>query len=115
MVVIYLETGAVFQIQDTVPGVYDEIAPNAGKYCKDHYDYKNMCDGTKNDCILKGKEMCESDPNCYGIMYHCYECNIPTYGWASTFKGVKVCTSSTLQEKPEKDWSVFLKCDSSGN
>ena len=66
-----------------------------------------MCDGTKNDCVLKGKEMCQSDPNCYGIMYNS--------GWTSNFKGVKVCTSSTLQEKPEKDWSVFLKCDSSGN
>ena len=70
-------------------------------------DYKNICDGTKNDCVLKGKEMCQSDPNCYGIMYHS--------GWSSDYKGVKVCTSSTLKEKPEKDWSVFLKCESSGN
>ena len=51
--------------------------------------------------------MCQSDPNCYGIMYNS--------GWASAVKGVKVCTSSTLKEKPEKDWSVFLKCESSGN
>ena len=70
-------------------------------------EYKNICDGTKNDCVLKGKEMCQSDPNCYGIMYHS--------GWSSGHKGIKACTSSTLQEKPEKDWSVFLKCDSSGN
>ena len=91
-----------------ISACYDEeIAPNAGKYCKDHNDNKNMCDGTKNDCVLKGKEMCQSDPNCYGIMYHSQ--------WASDYKGVKVCTSSTLKEKPEKDWSVFLKCESSGN
>ena len=89
-----------------ISGCYqEEIAPHVGKFCKNHYDNKNICDGTKNDCVLKGKEMCH--PHCYGIMYNS--------GWASAFKGVKVCTSSTLHENPEKDWSVFLKCDSSGN
>ena len=82
----------------------EEISPRVGKYCKEHYDKKNICDGTKNDCVLKGMELCWSDLNCYGIMYH--------PGWASSLKGVKICTSSTLREKPEKDWSVFLKCDS---
>ena len=80
----------------------DEIAPQLGKYCKDHYDKVNICNGTKNDCVLKGKEMCGLDPNCYGIMYDTE--------WAEAYKGVKICSSWTLEEKPEKDWSVFLKC-----
>ena len=81
----------------------EEISPHKGKYCKDHYDHNenNICDGTKNDCVSKGKEICWSDPNCYGIMYH-----------SSKTTGLKLCTSRTLQEKPEKDWSVFMKCDS---
>merc|ERR1712080_70648 len=80
----------------------DEIAPQLGKYCKDHYDKVNICNGTKNDCVLKGKEMCGLDPNFYGIMYDTE--------WAEAYKGVKICCSWTLEEKPEKDWSVFLKC-----
>ena len=31
-------------------------------------------------------------------------------GWTSANHGVKVCNNSTLQQKPAKDWSVFLKC-----
>ena len=88
------------------PGCYqDEIAPHVGKYCKHNYDafeYMNICDGTKNDCELKGKEICWLDPNCHGIMYDT--------GWAEFYKGVKVCSSWTLIEKQEEDWSVFLKC-----
>ena len=79
-----------------------EIAPQAGKYCRDQYTHPNICDGTKNDCVKKSKEKCLSDSNCYGVMYNSVN--------ASVTKGVKMCTSQTLEEKPEKDWSVFLKC-----
>ena len=82
----------------------EEIAPQMGKYCKDNYDNQDICDGTKNDCVLKGKVICWFDPNCFGIMYNSR--------WSSAKKGVKMCSSSTLQEKPQKDWSVFQKCDS---
>ena len=88
-----------------ISGCYqEEIDPLEGKYCEEQYSNNNICDGTKNDCVLKGKEICWSDPNCYGIMYH-------SGWWTSSYKGVKICTSSTLEEKPEKDWSVFLKCE----
>ena len=92
---VYLYISACYQ---------EEIAPHVGKYCENNYESKNICDGTKNDCVLKGKEICSLDSNCYGIMYNS--------GWTSGLKGVKMCTSLTLQEKPEKDWSVFMKCDS---
>ena len=78
----------------------DEIAPQVGKYCKDHYDKANICNGTKDDCVLKGKEICWADPNCYGIMYDS--------AWG--LNGVKICTSWTLKENPGKDWSVFMRC-----
>ena len=81
----------------------EEIIPPAGKWCMDRYHKKNICNGSKNDCITKGKEICLSDSKCFGIMYHSR--------WVSTYKGVMMCSSSTLQEKSEKDWSVFLKCD----
>ena len=31
--------------------------------------------------------------------------------WGQAYKGVKVCKTKTLVAKPEKDWSVYLKCD----
>ena len=52
---------------------------------------------------MKGKEKCNSDQNCHGIMYH--------PGWSQNSKGVQVCTSSKLMDKKEKDWFVYLKCD----
>ena len=79
-----------------------EIIPQLGKFCKDHDDKTEICDGTRSDCVKKGKEICLSDSNCYGIMYKS--------GWVSTYKGIKMCSSWTLQAKSEKDWSVFLKC-----
>ena len=79
-----------------------EIDPQDGKYCKDHYDIHDICDGTKSDCVKKGKEICLSDSDCFGIMYN--------YEWDHWKYGVKICTSWTLREKPEKDWSIFLKC-----
>ena len=54
------------------------------------------------DCVSKGEDYCWQGQDCYGIMYNA--------DWASTNRGVKVCTSSKLIEKPKKDWSVFLKC-----
>ena len=65
--------------------------------------WRDICDGSKTDCLLKGKEKCNSDPKCHGIMYH--------PGWSKDAKGVQVCTSKALREKPEKDWFVYLKCD----
>ena len=64
----------------------------------------NICDGSKNDCVWKGKEKCYFDPNCHGIMYN-------GASWGPAHKGVKVCTSKALIDKPEKDWSVYLKYD----
>ena len=86
----------------------DEITPQEGKWCKDSVDadnleYRNICDGSNTDCVLKGKEKCHSDPNCHGIMYN--------GSWGLAFKGVKVCKTKALITKPEKDWSVYLKCD----
>ena len=85
----------------------EEITPQEGKWCKDEVslsEYKNICDGSKTDCVLKGKEKCHSDPSCLGVMYN-------GASWGPHFKGVKVCKTKTLIAKPEKDWSVYLKCD----
>ena len=81
------------------------MIPQKGKYCKDNAnlpEYLNICDGSKTDCVLKGKEKCHFDPNCHGIMYN-------GISWGPHFKGVKVCKTSTLIAKPEKDWSIYLK------
>ena len=91
----------------TDPCYQEEITPQEGKTCKDVVslsEYKNICDGSKTDCVLKGKEKCHSDPSCHGVMYN-------GASWGPAHKGVKVCKTKTLIAKPEKDWSVYLKCD----
>ena len=37
---------------------------------KGHPIFKNLCDGSKDDCIYKGKRKCLEFPECFGIMYH---------------------------------------------
>ena len=57
--------------------------------------------------MAKGKEKCWTDDNCFGITY-------PGTGnsWLSGKKGVAICRSMELTMKTEKDWNVFLKCNS---
>ena len=85
----------------------EEITPQEGKFCTNKETLRNICDGSKTDCVSKGKEKCHSDPNCHGVMY----VGPVSAWWAQDFKGVKVCKTKTLVAKPEKDWSVYLKCD----
>ena len=95
-------------LQTLVTGCYqEEIAAQKGEWCEDNADeeeYLNICDGSKTDCVLKGKEKCHSDPNCHGIMYNGGR-------WVNKHKGVKVCKTKTLVAKRGKDWSVYLKCN----
>ena len=97
-------------LQTLVTGCYqEEIAAQKGEWCEDNADeeeYLNICDGSKTDCVLKGKEKCHSDPNCHGIMWN--------GAWGPYHKGVMVCTTNTLIEKAAKDWSVYLKCNDEG-
>ena len=88
----------------------EEITSQKGKWCEDNVDlseYLNICDGSKTDCVLKGKEKCHSDPNCHGVMFP----SGTGAWWGQTYKGVKVCKTKTLVAKPAKDWSVYLKCN----
>ena len=86
----------------------EEITPQKGKWCEDNADpekeYLNICDGSKTDCVLKGKEICHSDPNCHGIMYR--------GDWfGPMYKGVYVCRTRTLvAENQREEYSVYLKC-----
>ena len=77
---------------------------NPGNWCQDAaepLEYQNICDGPKNDCELKGKVKCRSDPNCHGIML--------SPSWSPSHKGVMMCKSAVLVEKPGENWSIFLK------
>ena len=88
----------------------EEITPQEGKWCEDNEDlseYLNICDGSKTDCVLKGKEKCHSDPNCHGVMFP----SGTGAWWGQAYKGVKICKTKTLVAKPAKDWSVYFKCD----
>ena len=68
----------------------------------DNDDLLNICNGYEEDCVSEGEKNCWLSPDCHGIMFNA--------GWSLDNRGVKVCTSSKLREKSEKDWSVFLKC-----
>ena len=85
-------------------GFQAEINPQDGNWCQDTaepLEYQNICDGSKNDCELKGKVKCRSDPNCHGIML--------SPSWSPSHKGVMICKSAVLVEKPGENWSIFMK------
>ena len=53
-------------------GCYNHLAKDydGGKFCKDAESWKNICDGTWSDCLMKGKDLCNKDQSCYGIQMH---------------------------------------------
>ena len=86
-----------------------KLLEDKSQWCKDEdvNGAREICDGTKNNCISKGLKFCEADPNCHGIMWN--------DGWGATFKGVRLCTSSALIYKPGRDWETHLKRCKEGN
>ena len=84
-------------------------------YCTDTIEsdaYKNICDGSREDCEAKGKAKCSSDPYCYGIMYGDAWSGV---GWSQREKGVMVCASRELcsrcqMQKEEGRWYPSIKC-----
>ena len=82
-------------------------------YCTDTIEsdaYKNICDGSKEDCEAKGKAKCSSDPYCYGIMYGDARRGV---GWSQREKGVMVCASRELCSRCQKEegrWYPSIKC-----
>ena len=73
---------------------------NSPNWCKDNEGAKNICDGSKKDCLEKGKMLCDNSTSCFGIMYH-------AGGWSQSRKGVSICKSPTLVQKG--DWQVYEK------
>ena len=87
-----------------VSGCVDYQEEITTEWCSDSINEKNICGGSKEDCLAKGEAKCSADNACYGVMYH------PGY-WSRNRKGVKFCTSRKLA--PKGVWQAFLKC--SGN
>ena len=76
-------------------------------WCLDELERKNICDGTKADCISKANALCQKELGCHGFMWN--------NDWGQAYKGVKICTSLELTTKPEKDWELYRKeCKNSG-
>merc|ERR1712126_368959 len=51
---------------------FNKIDPLDGKWCQYWHEpsnYRGICDGTRNDCINKGRLKCDTDPNCFGITF----------------------------------------------
>lgn len=69
---------------------------------KDDYSYQDICDGSQEDCVLKGKQKCFTDPECYGIMYD--------EEWSVGNNGVAICKAKTLEKSPA-NWKTYLKQD----
>ena len=51
-------------------GCYTHFPEDEGKWCSNWADMWNICDGTYIGCVSKGKELCENDSTCYGVMAH---------------------------------------------
>ena len=77
-------------------------------WCSENDDRKNICDGSKFDCITKANAFRQREWECHGFMWN--------DRWGLSNKGVKVCLSNELTTKPEKDWTVYRKhCKNAGN
>ena len=72
------------------------------EWCANNIDIMNFCDGTKADCLAKGKEKCSGDEKCFGVMFH-------PGGWSRANKGIKLCTSRRMVKKDLADWLTYLK------
>ena len=68
---------------------------------RDDISMRNICNGTKMDCITKAESLCQNESSCLGFMWN--------GGWGSFYKGVQKCTSSELTAKTAKDWEIYLK------
>merc|ERR1719232_1421612 len=98
-------------------GCFNKIEPLDGKWCQSRDEpsnYQNICDGTRTDCVSKGRMKCDTDPNCLGITFPYRDDDSRQDAWFSDKKGVAVCKSKILLNKPEKDWNVYQKCSGSG-
>ena len=73
------------------------------KICHDRDDNigRNICDGTKNNCLAKGKQLCNKNPDCYGVMWN------DQFG--SEYKGVRLCLDSKLIFDQDNDWETYSK------
>ena len=88
-------------------GCVDYQVNTTTEWCSKRKNVKNICDGSKEDCLAKGEALCSEDNDCYGVMYH------PGW-WSNKYKGVMFCQSTELKPKP--DWETYLKCSTySGN
>ena len=54
-----------------------------------------------------GQEKCSQDSSCYGITYPSVMIGDKT--WLDFKRGVAVCRSRSIVDKPEKDWNVYAK------
>ena len=71
-------------------------------------EYKDICDGSMRDCVVKGQEKCQQDEDCFGITWQDDD-------WIRERKGVGVCKSKKLIPKLSNDWNVVIKCASDLN
>ena len=90
---------------------FTKINPQRLKICEDarlENDYLNICDGSRNHCEAKGKEICWADGGCYGITYPYKDMN----NWLNSYKGVAVCKNQEITSDPEQQgWNIFMRCN----
>jgi len=77
------------------------LQSQAKVWCPEHVDAPNVCSesDSTSECLAKGKELCDTRPNCFGIGVH------PGW-WTAAQNGVKICTSATLVTKV--DWCTAI-------
>ena len=94
-------------------GCFNRIEPLDGKWCESWYEpsnYLGICDGTRTDCVFKGRMKCDKDSKCLGITFPYRDYESRQNAWFKEKRGVAVCKSRNLLNKSEKDWNVYQKC-----
>lgn len=97
------QEGWTFQLQFgcEIKNTYGD--PIRKRWCKNHIDMENICDGDFNNCFNEGIAKCNvMGKGCYGVMAH-------DSWWTGNHRGVKLCTSPQLEDKSKQDWITKLK------
>jgi len=100
----------VYQKCSEEAGCFNKIEPLDGKWCGADESYRDICDGTRTDCVSKGRMKCDTDSNCFGIAFPYRDDDSRQNDWFSANRGVIVCKSKNLLNRPAKDWNVYQKC-----
>ena len=77
--------------------------PKATEWCADNEDIARTRNGCNSDesCLEAGRSICDTDPRCFGVVWHQLRRN----------QALKICRSKLLAAKTD-GWRTMMKAES---